>query len=222
LSERIGLDQDDTRNLTRRMLLLLESEPVTGVDVHRQVKKRILDRYLAEHLKAYLPPRFLLNDVIRYWRTMCVDFEGKVEQDRQAAARDKFVTRNAKLRTSRKMLYASGLLPVLLCHHLSDEHMPAFLGEQLDALVTDRVARAFIHLGQQDAGVRTMAAYSQWIRLWGDPENRMVLAALEDGTRYGSPVFQEIKRIGQTIDRGLTTVLFEGSLSEIAKTYVAF
>jgi hypothetical protein len=221
LSERIGLDEDDTRNLTRRMLLLLESVPATRADVHRHVQDRVLERYLAGHRKDFRPPRFLVNDVIRYWRTICVDFEGKVAQDeRDGVGKDRFVMRNSKLRTSRKMLYASGLLPVLLCHHLEAHHMPPFLRVQLDALATDRVARAFVHLGQPDAGLRTMAAYSDWIRLVGDQDNRDALAGLDQDSRYASSVFAEVRRIGDLIDGGLIALLFESTLSHIAPRYV--
>src|SRR6187399_876404 len=73
----IGLDRDDNKNLTRRMLFLLESIPVTGEDVYWEVRDEILNRYLDESVKPYRPPRFLLNDIVRYWRTICVDFAGK-------------------------------------------------------------------------------------------------------------------------------------------------
>jgi Putative nucleotidyltransferase DUF294 len=222
LSKRIGLDEDDTRNLTRRMLLLLESVPATGADVHRLVQDRVLERYLERHRKDFRPPRFLLNDIIRYWRTICVDFEGKVAQDeREGVEKDKFVMRNAKLRTSRKMLYASGLLPVLLCHHLEAHDMSAFLRGQLDAPATDRVARAFLHLAQPDPGLRVMAAYSEWIRLVDAKENRDVLGRLDEASRHDSPVFAEVTRIGRLIDGGLIALLFEGRLSQIALRYVA-
>lgn len=133
LRDQIGLDEDDTRNLTRRMLLLLESVAVTGPDVHRDAQDRVLSRYLEYHRRSYRPPRFLLNDVMRDWRTICVDFEGKAAQDRrERVEKDKFVMRNAKLRTSRKMLYASGLLPVLLCRFVDE----AAIGpEQLSRVV---------------------------------------------------------------------------------------
>lgn len=80
----IGLDQDDNSNLTRRMLFLLESAPVTGAEAYRAVREEILDRYVDDSVKAYRPPRFLLNDVVRYWRTLCVDFAGKEHEARRS------------------------------------------------------------------------------------------------------------------------------------------
>jgi hypothetical protein len=99
--------------------------------------------------------------------------------------------------------------------------MTAFLRSQLDALATDRVARAFLHLGQPDAGLRIVGAYSDWIRLVDAKENRDALGDLGETSREGSPVFAEVRRIGRLIDRGLIALLFESPLSEIAPRYVA-
>jgi hypothetical protein len=128
--------------------------------------------------------------------------------------------RNAKLRTSRKMLYASGLLPVLLCHYLCADDIQSFLRQQMDALVTDRVARAFLHLGPADPALRTMAAYSDWIGLIGSKANRDQLDSLNETSRWDSPLFDEVRRIGELLDNGLTGVLFESTLSQIAPKYV--
>jgi len=73
----IGLQEDSNRVLTRRMLVLLESAPLLGADVHRRVLARLLDAYLGGERRDRRPPRFLLNDVVRYWRTVAVDFEAK-------------------------------------------------------------------------------------------------------------------------------------------------
>ena len=81
------------------------------------------------------------------------------------------------------------------------------------------MARAFLQLERADAGARTMAAYSEWIRLVGDPKNREALGALDQASRHDSPVFTEVRRIGSTIDRGLTALLFESGLGEFAARY---
>ena len=129
LVDHIGLAEDDSANITRRLLLLLESVAVTSPHVHDGLKRRVLERYLTGHNRSHRPPRFLLNDVVRYWRTIGVDFEGKVAQDlREGRGEGKFVMRNAKLRTSRKMLNVSGLLPVLLCHYVASRGHGRLLG----------------------------------------------------------------------------------------------
>jgi Putative nucleotidyltransferase DUF294 len=86
LVERIGLDGDDNKNLTRRMLLMLESVAVVNEPAHLASRGRVLDGYLDDSAKDYRPPRFFLNDLIRYWRTICVDFVGKDSQSCFATA----------------------------------------------------------------------------------------------------------------------------------------
>lgn len=180
LIEHIGLDADSNRNLTRRMLLLLESRELAGT-IHASCWNAILERYLQFGTKNNRPPRFLLNDLVRYWRTICVDFEGK---HRETGGDDpKWVTRNAKLRTSRKLLFAGGLIPILLCHlHTADE-MPAFLTRWLTAPPADRLAAAFLHYGAIDEGARTFAAYDRWLALMQDTTARAELKQLRAATR---------------------------------------
>jgi predicted nucleotidyltransferase len=221
LVEHIGLAEDDSANLTRRMLLLLESVAVTGPDIHEHVKRRVLERYLSRQSRSHRPPRFLLNDIIRYWRTIAVDFEGKVAQDTRAAAgEDKFVMRNAKLRTSRKVLYVSGLLPVLLCHYVRASDMVDFLDEQFAEPATDRLARAFLHLGLAEPGARTLGAYEEWIALQSDTDNRAVLEALTEETRDTDPVFATVRRLGNGLDNGLLALLHETELGPVTRRYV--
>jgi predicted nucleotidyltransferase len=98
----IGGQDDTNRNLTLRMLLLLESAPVGGADAYNRVINALLDRYLIEpsSFSKTVTPRFLLNDLVRYWRTIAVDYADKFHD--QAGA--KAVLRNVKLRFSSKLI----------------------------------------------------------------------------------------------------------------------
>ena len=217
LVEHIGLADDDNRNLTQRMLLMLESVPVVGDDVHRRVWEQVLERYLSESRTDRRPPRFFLNDVMRYWRTIAVDFAGKHRDDDA-----KWGLRNAKLRTSRKMLFAGGLVPILRCHVLRHADAGPFLAHQLALPATDRVADAFLEAGQLDAGVRCLGAYDRWTGMVADATVRDELAALDRETAMASPTFREVRRLAAELQNGLLALLFETPLAPAVREYAIF
>jgi len=216
LVDRVGLDEDTNTNLTRRALLLLESVEAAG-SVHGRCRRRVLERYLNYGVKDFRPPRFLLNDIVRYWRTIGVDFEGK---HRDTGGDDpKWVERNAKLRTARKVLFAGGLVPILQCHLLAKSDMPRYLEAQLSSPPTDRLAAAFVLYDAIDEGVRFFRAYDRWIELMQDDEVRAELQSLSFESRDSSDLFAEIRAIGEALDQGLIALLFDTPLSQVARKY---
>lgn len=217
IAEKVGLDRDDNTKLTHRVLLMLESVPFTGHDSHRACWERILDGYLQELRRDERPPRFFLNDVVRYWRTICVDFVGKHRE-----AGEKWGTRNAKLRASRKILFAGGLLPILQCFRYSRVDMRDFLVDQLTAPATDRLAYAFLEWDVPDPGARFFDAYDRWIGLLNDEEIRAELKTVAPDNADDSAAFREVQGIGRDLDRGLLALLFDTSLEPISRQYGIF
>lgn len=114
----IGGEDDSNSNMTLRILLLLESIPIGRTEAYDRVLNNVLWRYLDEDRGLwhgsgpYKVPRFLFNDVARYWRTMTVDFAYK-QRDRQNKG---FALRNLKLRMSRKLLFLAGMVACFECH----------------------------------------------------------------------------------------------------------
>jgi len=78
LIEHTGKPIDDTENsFTARMLLLLEGRCVAGNDVYTRVLNKVCENYFRDNKgKKDFKPLFLLNDVLRYWRTLCLNYEG--------------------------------------------------------------------------------------------------------------------------------------------------
>ena len=215
----IGLEDDGNRNLTQRMLLLLESRCALGDEVFLRVKQELLDGYLRTLEKDYHPPRFLLNDVFRYWRTIAVDFERK-HRERDG---EEWGLRNAKLRASRPLLFASGLLPVLECRRLRVEEFSPFLAEQLDATPLDRLASCFLRHRQADSGARTMLAYDRFLAMLDDEQDRSELESLPHEKRNDSPVFLRAKRLGEDIQGRLLSLMFETpELYAMVREYAIF
>ncbi len=219
LVESVGLDGDSNTNLTRRMLLLLESRSLTGT-VHEAGWRSVLDHYMNHGVKNYRPPRFPLNDVVRYWRTVCVDFEGK---HRDPNGNDpKWATRNAKLRTSRKLLFAGGLLPIMLCHVRTTDEIPSFLATWFTAVPLDKVAAAFIWADMQPEGARALATYDRWLSIQQDKSARDELRTLTRDTRRSSQLFADVVDLGRQFERTLLALLFDSPLAAVSRQFLIF
>jgi hypothetical protein len=218
LIEKIGLEEDSNSNLSRRMLFLLESADASNPHVADAARDELLARYLDQSVKDFRPPRFLLNDVIRYWRTMCVDFAGKEHE-----GPEKWGLRNVKLRTARKVLFAGGLLPVFECARLSAEQMPGYLREQLRMPPVDRIAEAFLRNGAADPGGRALGAYDDFLALLDDEASRAELEALTRTDAGDSEVFAHATRLGKELEHGLLALLFEtDSLPKLVREFGIF
>ncbi len=74
----LGGRQDDFMNyFTARMLLLLESHPLLNKSTYGDVIMKIIMSYFRDY--DYYPetfqPTFLINDIIRFWKTLCLNYE---------------------------------------------------------------------------------------------------------------------------------------------------
>lgn len=219
LVQEIGLDDDDNKNLTRRLLFLLESTPVSGDDIYLTVLDEVLGRYMDGSVKAFRPPRFLLNDVVRYWRTICVDFAAK-----EWKGPEKWGIRNAKLRTSRKILFAGGLIPVLECSRFDKPAMRPFLEAQRTKPPTDRIAQAFLEHAAIDEGARTLGAYDEFVGRMHQEDFREDLEKVTRDTAVDSTAFSEAGQIGKELQAGLLALLYEASpqLAKVVRDYAIF
>jgi len=121
----LGSRKDDYNNFfTARMLLLLESRAVYNHEGYEAMLKTTIDKYYKdfhEHEKNFKPV-FLVNDVIRFWRTMCLNYEHnrnrkfenlKMPKDEITLKKNEAHIKNLKLKFSRKLTCYSFLLSVL-------------------------------------------------------------------------------------------------------------
>jgi predicted nucleotidyltransferase len=111
----IGTPEDDVTNtLTARLLLLLESCPLLESVVYRKVTKEVIDAYWRDYEdhKTDFMPAFLANDILRLWRTFCVNYEARTERaPKLEKAKGKL--KNYKLKHSRLLTCYSALLYLL-------------------------------------------------------------------------------------------------------------
>ena len=101
----IGGKYDTNESLTRRLLFLLEGTWLFNEQKFTDYRKQLLEKYIKSGSPDEQLPRFLLNDIIRYYRTITTDFEHKTSENKKS-----WGLRNIKLRFSRKLLYFSGII----------------------------------------------------------------------------------------------------------------
>jgi predicted nucleotidyltransferase len=115
LIQTTGDRNDDAINtFTARLLLLLESKPLAGEDVHIQVINDVIAKYWSEfpeHNDCFIPA-YLANDILRYWRTLCLNYEARTSEKTPRDRANRKI-KNYKLKHSRMLTCYSALLFLL-------------------------------------------------------------------------------------------------------------
>jgi len=229
LVHHIGGQADSNRNTTQRILLLLEAVPLTtnldDIGAYERTVRQILRRYLLSDSNFHSAsdsnsriPRFLLNDIVRYWRTMCVDFAYK---DWEQAGK-KWAIRNIKLRTSRKLLFVAGLMMVFSCYknrllsRMQDEDAVDYFFRLQDHLSD------FVHSTPMNVLVCTLNSikldveckeflllYEQFLFELDDAKVRKHLDELKEEDVYQDPIFLRCRALSHKIQTVLRRVFFE-------------
>jgi hypothetical protein len=225
LVHNIGGQDDTNANTTRRVLLLLESYAPGKCEAYVRVRRHILFRYVDDDYGLSfgsgqkIVPRFLLNDLSRYWRTVTVDFVHK----QRAEAGGKWALRNAKLRMSRKLIFAAGLLACFECHLDEDakrareeirsrSHRSAELIDYLERAFSvpplEILARSVLRHAKLDTARLLFDNYEAFLALLDNPEKRKTLGNLDPNQVRDNEVFQEVRQISHRFQDGLTRLFF--------------
>ncbi len=242
LVHQIGGQNDTNKNTTQRILLLLESRAIgKRTDAYERVIRGVINRYLEEdnHLlthdsKRYRVPRFLLNDIVRFWRTMAVDFASK-QRDRAGKG---WGLRNAKLRMSRKLIFASGLL-VCFSAYLDPDLQTKISTDQKDGIkltllqhIRDYVrltpleilAKSMERYGVPQSIAKTLFdAYTEFLKLLSDDKSRTALENLRSSDSRTDPTFRQIREISTVFEGALDHIFFKNKLIEpLTRKYGVF
>jgi predicted nucleotidyltransferase len=241
LIHNIGGSEDSNANTTQRILMLLESRSVHGLGdaPYGRVVRGILNRYIEQevsHLNRertlYKVPRFLLNDVVRFWRTMAVDFASK-QWKRGGKG---WGLRNAKLRLSRKLIYISGLLICFSCpldrelnSKVESERDKALqLVNHLRKMVKNTPLEILAHFlllydDKGEASKLIFPAYDEFLGILNDVDKRQQLQNLRAEDSDRDSLFAEIRRISDTFQKGLDKFFFENqNIFPLTRKYGVF
>lgn len=116
IKNELGSPSDDYYNyFTARMLLLLESKPIYNEELHVSCLNQIINPYYVDfhdHSKSF-KPIFLTNDIIRFWKTLCLNYEHRRKLkagEEENGSKNVTHSKNLKLQFSRKLTCFSFIL----------------------------------------------------------------------------------------------------------------
>lgn len=247
----IGGEDDTNKNLTRRNLLLLESRPFGCSAAFERTLKQVLHRYISEDLnhprddRDYYVPRFLLNDIARFWRTMTVDFAYK----RKGRTGKGLAIRITKLRMSRKLLFASGLVACFACElqlrpemckdlprHPRLDRCQACLLHFFRSPPLENLATLFVHFIQAARNVgnrseqieatarKAFDAYDSFLAILNDDTKRKQLEHLDSAQFDNDAVFTEARSASRDFRDALQSLFFntDTKLTSLTQRYGIF
>jgi len=248
LVHEIGGQDDSNRNLTQRLLLLLESRPVDRDDAHRRVMEGVLCRYLTNDSRTPSPrhvplrvPRFLFNDVVRYWRTMCVDYANKF-RDRSGEG---WAIRHLKLRMSRKLIFTAGLILCFSCDSrlftdLSTKFRDLFTQDKAEQAPVkelveyvrllcnrgplDALAEMCLKFAEDKTSKQLFDAYNEFLGILRNKKDRDHLSGLDPESGEEDKLFQRSRDVGRRFHQGLMKLFFQDhqKLTELTAYYGVF
>lgn len=200
LGDSIGRADESLDIFGKRLLLLLESQPVYKNEAYTKLMDLIVERYAAKYVQNDSKKEWtlLLNDLIRYFRSLAVNYQWDFENEKE-----KWAIRNIKLRHSRIVMY-SGLLMLLGEASKERKDKVLWLKERLKMTPLERLA--WVYEQNEDWNFHRIAGlYNVFLSQLNEPEVRRKLNYNPEdlteqetdealyGNRYSRPEFSNLK-----------------------------
>ncbi len=207
----LGTPEDDVTNtFTARLLLLLESCPLIGDAVYADIIQDVVAAYWRDYEdhKSSFMPAFLANDILRLWRTFCVNYEARTERDpdREKA---KGKIKNYKLKHSRLLTCYSALLYLLAKYRISKTVSPSDALEMIKKTPTQRlewVSKKSEFKEAQRTIKNLMAQYQIFLAVTNMPEEQLIdgfldrsqsQARMQEAFKFGDLMFDALAQVGK-------------------------
>jgi hypothetical protein len=217
LVEKLGRRDDTLDCVAQRMLMLMETRPLYNQKVYQNVTDQILRKYLEYVIQD--PKKealFLMNDLIRYFRSICVNYQFHFWREQE-----RWTLRNVKLRHSRIILFA-GLLFLIM--NASKERRDKFTYISSKIHLTPLEKIAFVYSDNEDHSFdKILGIYEVFLRKITDRSIRNTLQ-IDYGNRYSNPHYLELKVSADSLRTELTRFVFsmKGIWTEQVLEYLIF
>lgn len=212
LVKRLGTPQDDSLNtFTARLLLLLESTCLVGMDIYKEAIDEVLTFYWRDfdHHKTDFVPAFLANDILRLWRTLCINYEARTSQEppeRRARRRLK----NYTLKHSRLLTCYSAILQLLAVHAAAGTVTLEDAKQMAAASPTERISQVRERFPKDSEERRScdaiLAAYEQFLETTARRKDELIKAFLADAAPQLLGGREGMERLGAAVGDAISAI----------------
>lgn len=210
-----GRDDDHLNYFTARMLLLLESAPIFNTQVYEQILREVVASYFRDytHRPENFKPIFLINDILRFWKTLCLNYEHKRNQpDENPTEKAKQKAKNFKLKFSR-LLTCFGSIASIIDH--SSTMGPDEVIELVRLSPFERLQATASRRANLLADFQTISQEYEWFLESTNVSGEQLLSSFSDkgfiddafrrAEAFGDSMFRLVRTIGD--DTGYTRYL---------------
>jgi predicted nucleotidyltransferase len=209
LVKTLGRPEDDASNtFTARLLLLLESRPLLEESVYKRFIEGVVTAYwrdYADHKNDFMPA-FLANDILRLWRTFCVNYEARTQtQPDERKAKRKL--KNYKLKHSRLLTCYSALTYLLAKWTVARTVSPVDAMKMAELTPTSRLEWLPTVSGLEETreGVdKILEYYERFLADTDQPEEALVKRFLEK--KESSELFKRANTLGDLTYQLMETI----------------
>lgn len=208
LIDKLGDRDDDSQNtFTARLLLLLESTPLLNAELYNSVVDDVIAEYWGEypdHSSDFLPA-YLSNDILRLWRTFCINYEARTERE-PSDKKAKRKIKNYKLKSSRLLTCYSSILYLLSTHSRNRTVSPQDAREMIALTPTARLEMlAKMHPEAEEDLNRALELHADFLKNTNVSEDDLMsrfankaeyLVCMNSAQEFGTCIYRALKTIG--------------------------
>jgi hypothetical protein len=215
LINNIGGHEDSLPKLGQRMLLLMESRAFYNDTYYRKVVERILNKYLEYVIKGSQKECvFLLNDLIRYFRSMAVNYEYTFWKESQ-----KWTIRNIKLRHSRILIYA-GILFLILEASKEDDKLSFFL-KHIYKTPIEKI-KAIYDINSNSQINEVLEKYNFFLGQMNSADVRLHLNTVNYENRHDDSCYMKLKDSSDTLMHEFSKFAFDSKRNNWSNTIMEY
>lgn len=202
----LGSRSDDYQNtMTGRLLLLLESRPLLGKEIYLRLINQVIEAYFVDfrdNKEAFIPS-FLINDILRLWRTFCVNYEFS----RKKGSNDSKI-KNLKLKYSRMLTCYSAIIQLLSTHSNNGTVSPADVANLVSLTPTERLEDIRSNPALSKAEERNhfedlinyiLDDYSKFLQLMHTPKEELLVIYEKDAQKWKDSSYRFGKRFAEAL-----------------------